>query len=718
MVKYSHMKRATFIVRFGLVSVLVASGFGILSSQKAEAVGSDGICRVALTLDRSGSVEKNIGNIRAQVRALFGPTTLGDKTQLAFWVFSGTGNGSLRSKDGNWPGDDYNSPLHGYVSSKSLPNSFRKRLDAIKTGEWTNFAWAFGYNHPRDTSIYTPNPDLGSMPSTADIVILVSDGTPTKPYDKAQLGKNLWAGIYAKRKLAQAAAARGIETSFMGVHIQGDDTNKKVLSQVINEGNGYDYTDKYGTNILSVSQNYKDLASKLRPRINSVCAQKRSYDLTPSISLSHSRANPSQSIEVQGSVRKTGSRNSDPTEWSITRIAYPPNTPGITLSGANSTPIAGNSTQHPCARLATRNLNKPGADIKCQNSNNNPVRTDWRGGIGSRFNSSNTSILRPDTMPSEIGSIVCYFLSLRPPSSTSASNAWAHSRLQCSMVAKSPTIRVTGGDVRAIGAAAPPITGTINVNLGSWVEYGVFSTGPNQSNRLGSGGSNGARLTFANTTTPSGNWQSTQSAQPSSSLAIIGTVNSLSGFGEGGCSSPLTLGAGSLKYDCSSNVTINASAGITGQHIISAPSSTVTINGNIDYSDNCGGAGCTIARLPQVIIIADTIRIQPNVTNIDAWLITTGSTNMITTCNGANGNTPANSSSVNTTNCGNTLRINGPIITKVLHLYRAGSSNIAQINDPVEIFHLRPDAYLWLHSRLNGTSAFRTTSITELPPRY
>jgi len=80
---------------------------------------------------------------------------------------------------------------------------------------------------------------------------------------------------------------------------------------------------------------------------------------------------------------------------------------------------------------------------------------------------------------------------------------------------------------------------------------------------------------------------------------------------------------------------------------------TVTIHSNIEYGDDLVDADST----PQVIIFANNISINPNVTRIDAWLI---ADNIVETCPSTGG-----------TRCGdNQLVINGPTFASEIRLRR------------------------------------------------
>lgn len=145
-----------------------------------------------------------------------------------------------------------------------------------------------------------------------------------------------------------------------------------------------------------------------------------------------------------------------------------------------------------------------------------------------------------------------------------------------------------------------------------------------------------------------------------------------------------------------------------GQTRIYTINGTATIRGNIRIHDGYRN----LTDMAQVIIIADNIRIAPNVTQIDAWLITRPG-GMIHTCDGHD-SVEVLSSNI----CNQRLIVNGPIITSDLRKMRTAGAGIGvESADPAEIFNLRADAYLWTFWQIHSNRAVRTTFSHEMPPR-
>ena len=144
-----------------------------------------------------------------------------------------------------------------------------------------------------------------------------------------------------------------------------------------------------------------------------------------------------------------------------------------------------------------------------------------------------------------------------------------------------------------------------------------------------------------------------------------------------------------------------------------------------------GNSGClegvysSISQLPQMIIIADEIRVSPEVTNIDAWLIAGRGNKVgqgtINTCAGYSYN------SLTASVCNQTLTINGPVFAGKLLLNRtagAGSdlaspgNQATQSIKPAEIFNLRADTFLWSYAQAQRFSQANMVYSREMAPRY
>jgi hypothetical protein len=171
---------------------------------------------------------------------------------------------------------------------------------------------------------------------------------------------------------------------------------------------------------------------------------------------------------------------------------------------------------------------------------------------------------------------------------------------------------------------------------------------------------------------------------------------------------------GSLTFVNGSDVIVRTAADLTitggvipaGRSVIILATGTVTIDGNITYPN---GPFTTIRDIPQVVIIAQNIRIKDSVDHVDAWLI---AKDTINTCYNFAGNLTSGK-------CNLRLEVNGAVVTGKLLLNRtAGSDTGDQSGDPAERFNLRPDAFLWASLQARGSNKAKTIYSTELPPRF
>ena len=118
--------------------------------------------------------------------------------------------------------------------------------------------------------------------------------------------------------------------------------------------------------------------------------------------------------------------------------------------------------------------------------------------------------------------------------------------------------------------------------------------------------------------------------------------------------------------------------------------------------------------IPQLIIIANNIRIGGGVSQVDSWLMATGDSGNLVTCADVTAATQLRAN-----NCANFLRVNGPVAARHLYLYRtAGATTGAGNTAAAEVFNLRPDAYLWATWYNSSAGRLQTVRTTELPPRF
>jgi len=441
----------------------------------------------------------------------------------------------------------------------------------------------------------------------------------------------------------------------------------------------------------------------------------QNYTLTPHVdTVSPSQIEANSKMTVTSSVDNVGEVNSRPTRWEITQINV---NPGRQAPHENN---AGANANAPCQSgggAASGNYFRDG-NSTCRNV---------AAGTGVFNLGAPAQNLKPTASGVDIGDVpvgtrVCFALSVRPHSNTDA--RWMHSLPVCTTVGKKPKVQIWGNDIAVRGkietsTSVKDISGTRV--FGSWVEYGAFSVGVN-SRFASASGLNGqtnnaqsawSKLTFANIDDAGaasyGSYTTAPNFRPAPGVASYfaslpdqqpaggGSVNLANlTFATGG--TPIVRTAG--------NLTITGGDIPAGRSVIIRATGTVTISGNITYTD---ATLSSVRDIPQVVIIANNINIRNNVRQVDAWLVASGTIN---TCSNFSGNLTSNK-------CNQSLSVNGPVVTNRLILNRtAGSGTGAQSGDPAERFNLRPDAFLWAQLQASGNDKAQTVYSTELPPRF
>jgi adhesin HecA-like repeat protein len=344
----------------------------------------------------------------------------------------------------------------------------------------------------------------------------------------------------------------------------------------------------------------------------------------------------------------------------------------------------------------------------------------------------------------EVGDRVCYGMSVMAYKRDLDNNSgnWRHSAARCAIIGKKPKVQVWGSDL-SVGRyfandSSPRVSAIVDTSVstkaggtktfGSWIEYGIFASGTVRSaSAAGLAGPDGNssssqgewdKLTFANAghtsasgcngtikfgcyTVPAGTGTIPDVAARLAPTATTGTP--LAGT--------VSLDGRSGSFYANGNLTISGGTINKSNSVIIRASGTVTISGDIRYTTD---SLSSLSEIPQVVIIANDIRINDNVTNVDAWLIANGPNGRIYTC----GNN--NFSQILTSNtCKEKLTINGPVMAKKLYLTRTSGSGAASASgEPAEVLNLRADAYLWAIGRSGGLGSVQTINTRELAPRF
>ncbi len=439
----------------------------------------------------------------------------------------------------------------------------------------------------------------------------------------------------------------------------------------------------------------------------------QNYTLTPRVNpLSDDIVESGSKVTVSTAVDNVGNAPSQNTQWEVTQINVDP--------GKKAPHEDENGTISP--------------EAPCQSNGGAPVGNYFRSGDADCRNVKRDSgtfpigTLQPFVEAVDIGDVpvgtrVCFALSVQPRANSDAS--WAHSKPICTVVGKKPKVQIWGGDVAVRGkidtSTSAKTVGGSPQTFGSWVEYGAFSVGTNSRFASGSGTNNQSNndqsawsnLTFANKDDAGGNAY----GQYTSAAGFRPLPNVAAYFSTLANKQPIgapSVDLSSLTYVNGEAVIVRTAADLTitgsnipaNRSVIILATGTVTIDGDINYAN---GPFTSIKQIPQVVIIAQNIRVRDSVSHIDAWLVASGT---IDTCYNLSGNLTSGK-------CNTRLEVNGPVIANRIILNRtAGSDTGAQSGDPAERFNLRPDAYLWASLQARGSNKAQTVYSTELPPRF
>ncbi len=650
------------------------------------------ICRAVMVLDRSGSVgTANLNTMRSQIGRLFQVGGLyDDAIKVAFWSFAnGTGN--------------YNTPYYGFVSSKGANTAFNNALAQVVSTGNTNYEQGFAYNG----GLPNPYPGISTIAGQADVIVFMTDGQPNQPYNPVPVARTAVQRHEAAGKRIIAAMIGGASTSALNTVINGSATNS--------------------SDIFTISANYQNFAAKVKSAIGTKCDEvlgpnptppppppppPPSYNLVPTVSLSTSARQQEtvsygDPVSLDLNVTNTSVNKSSSTGWSVKRF--------IVFEGESRPTYTNYKDNYSCASLG----------FACQDITNNITPPKVSPTV---FNSGKRSLgtveLKPGDWSSSwtSGTQICYVLTIDKPTQA-GSPVNRFSKPECVKVAHiHPYAQIWGGDLRVGIGFVEGFTdrGQGNKRYGSWVEYGIFANGAVKNVASASGLAEGAssqaegaswhKLTFANTS-GYGNFNG-----PSNVDTNAKTVTELQNSVKGSpINSPSSFnfideGDGFLYQYNTSNGTTDFNLGESrikkGQSfILYAPTRTVKITGDIKY-DN--GPYDNFKEIPQIVIIADNIKIDHDVTEINAWLV--ASDGYIDTCVDPQ---PSLRS------CDKALRINGPVITENLILDRTyGAFNPTATDTAAETINLPATTHLWLQGLSFDNRKARAAYSIELPPYF
>ena len=420
-----------------------------------------------------------------------------------------------------------------------------------------------------------------------------------------------------------------------------------------------------------------------------------------------------------------------------------------------------------CTKLADRDttLNNNGA-LGLGSSQNTRVATDSLTALmGSTYN----------VYDATAGKYYCVVAAVYPYTvngdldmSASGSNNWYVSAPSCAVIAKKPSLEVwgsglyTAGKIFTASAEKRVVNGFVNFTpqssidttvFGSWVETNIIANGqvaglasgaatgfPGSTTRTLTSGSNklsgskeGSTRRFCTyrspLTMPNSGCITSTGGLPGVNTGAVGSSNA-------GMNKPVDRDAlisrfmtndGTFKYNNTytrlsqlvSELGSNTiPAGQNQTYVIDAANNdaankTFTIDTNIQYAEVYNN----FVDIPKLIIRADNININCNVTRIDAVLI---ADKLQSGSIAGNVNTCANSVNVNDAARFNQLKINGAIITGSLTANRTYGAGIGAYSViPAEIVDYDTSLYLWGAPRADASASGKLDVIylRELPPR-
>lgn len=485
------------------------------------------------------------------------------------------------------------------------------------------------------------------------------------------------------------------------------------------------------------------------------------------------RAESTTSVNITSKVKSKSFTSlyhtkSKKTHWELTRITFAPSIPIVDSRYRVGTHAGDDDNDNismlsPCAYY----IPSPNAGVICNTVASGdavfgkPNINDELGYIETLAYAGSTSspdtelhnvLTKTERLDYPAGTKVCYAFSVKAKSSEGtgidtyvAGDEWSHSSLypsssttngSCVIIVKKPKVQVLGSDLITNEGKVATITSIKdNKYYGSWVEYGILPNHSIVGMASGSGFNisggvdddvlvssnrfiNYSNLSFGNNSSCSsspfigcyrflGISPVDQIEKSFPTTVTIPSTSSLSG----------TVDIDNLisghSYDANDGTTIVSTTNISNKWVVIKSTGTVTINTNIEYNDGPFSIG---SEIPQLVIIAQGIKIADNVRRVDAWLISKG---FISDCP-THETDKLTVSPGNNASCMQKLKINGPVMAETLYLRRTyGYPDVGAIDikDPAEEINLRADAYLWAYSRAILDSSLETVYITEVAPR-
>ena len=604
------------------------------------------------------------------------------------WVKS---PGTVEAKPGDTIDWWHSLLVHDADMNEAIRNGIQQDVYNLETGE---------------SLAKSPNPENnGAWRFSGDFKGKKSDDWKTwawyRRYNAYDYNNTWLETIYGKSTVEQV---RGEVDKFMYTRkIKHDDVGKKICQRVYWSKSSPSYSGGYL---------YSDYACVAVPH---------KYNLTPTLSVDQKTIDAGENkiaginarFGHDGSTTKT--KNNDK-HYAVVKYKVPK---GQNLVLPAKEGIVARSGNWPCEAIKKIN-----GSVDCQGD---LVKTKHTGEL--QLNQSVTMLNShtDDVLSSNLqfGDKICYVAMVSAYNQNANQYTFKTSQAQCVTVDKTPKVQVWGGDIKTDKDVITNKTSSTNQNVyGSWGEYGIIANGKAYSasgaglsssfnGRSGVTPRDSNKLTFANIP-KYGNFSSTSSVPDNFTLPSVGGV-------KGSVSGNVDVNSLATGEYNAGNVTLTGSKLSVGKSIVIKSSGVVRISGDLLYTDTND-----VRQLPQLIIYAKNIIIEPSVGEVNAWLITQKD-GYVSTC-GVVINYGDWLSGVSDASCGKQqLKVNGSIKTEHLFLRRTygGKHASSAKNDPnmhpgtpAEIINLRADTYIWAYNNYRNTGAISTMNVRELPPRY
>ncbi len=692
----------------------------------AKAQSAEDVCRATLVIDRSGSVARDdLTALIEHVEDLFWAGGIDDpRYQLAFWSFSSAA-GSARS--GN-----YNAPYHGFINTKGAleprlngPGGFMEKLRSINPSGATNYEQGLAYDRGQQNS----TPEIRSIANDTDVFLFLTDGVPNTPGNGDNNSVARQAAYDTAAKYGAAKPGIRIVGGLIGAGLDPGSLNYMVSAP--NVAGSVISVAGYGAELKNALMQIKAKCDEGNPPNPSAV-----YGLEPIVTTDSRIVAGSGNVTFNYSVNNTsGEHASRPSSWTVKRL----------LVGREQSVV-------PVTSAFANDAGRPYRDgYSCERLmlliSNNGSCTDATDGQrvfapGSNDMSFDVGGVREAVIDDswEAGTKLCYVLTITVPTNMNNPRD-RYSRAACTTIGKLPSVQVHGGDIwvgrkmagdtrEVEGETLPPVNIRTSVatksdgsSYGSWAEYGVFAAGTITGFASKSGLadpvlglSDWNKLTFANTDSELGKYvepDSVQNTMPNVATAILDRFEDSTDISAIEELDVGSLSSSGLYKKPSGGVVLSASEISKGRSIVvHVPEGKVTIVGDIRYDNGDDEPYTSITQIPQLVIIAQSIDIQADVTQVDAWLIANGDeTGVIRTCD-----TPG---PLTSQICQRPLQINGPVMARELQLRRTAGAGIGgAAADPAEIINLRADVYLWSQSEGRSGARAQTTHTIEMPPYF